>query len=75
MFKWTTAIFMHDNSTNADVIDELTTILRKEVTVSIFDLAQGNVTLATLPIWALGNMFVLVEISNNLLKVNSAKES
>jgi hypothetical protein len=74
MFKWSTAIFMHDDSTSEDVINEFTNTIRKEVTVSIFDLAQGNVTLNTLPIWALGNMFILVKISTIILKSKPSKK-
>jgi hypothetical protein len=38
----------------------VTNVLRDEVTLSIFDVDQANFSLASLPAWALGNMFMLM---------------
>ena len=66
---WMSVVFLHDDSTNEDVVDDVINVLREELSVAIFDVTAANFSIKSVPPWALGRMFMLMGTQETISKL------
>ena len=62
-------MFLHDDSTDEDVVDDVINVLREELSVAIFDVTAANFSIKSVSPWALGNMFMMMAKQDTIDKI------